>query len=78
MKWASILKESSKKLLKLNTVTHINSGYTDIDEFLEHSPSGSSLYYKRSTLEKIIRGFLGPPPFVQGKEIVTEMGNWAT
>ena len=40
MKWANMLKESSKKnSLKLNTASHNNaSWYTDTDGFLEHSP----------------------------------------
>ena len=34
-----------KNSLKLNTATHNNaSWYTDLDGFLEHSPSKGSLY----------------------------------
>ena len=46
MKWANILKESSKKIsLKLNTVSYSNVSWdADIDGFLEHSLSGGNLY----------------------------------
>ena len=48
--------------LKPNAASHYNtSWYTDTDGFLEHLPSGESLYYKGPTLQKIIRGGgLGP------------------
>ena len=57
MKWANMLKESSKKiqinLLKPNAASHnTTSWYTDTDEFLEHSRSGESLCYKEPTLQK--------------------------
>ena len=47
MKWANTWRESSKKnSLKLNTASHnTTSWYTDTEGFLEHSPSGGSLYY---------------------------------
>ena len=61
MKWANVLKESSKKnSLKLNSASHNNtSWYTDTDGFLEHSPSGGSLYYKGPSLQRIILFFGG-------------------
>ena len=40
------------------------SWYTDTDGFLDHSPSGRSLYYKWSTLQKIILVFWGPPSHI--------------
>ena len=51
--------ESSKKnSLKPNTASDNNaSWYTDTDGFLEHSPSGGSLCYKRSTPQNIILCF---------------------
>ena len=50
--------ESSKtRSLKPNTASHNNAiWYTDTDGFLEHSPSGESLYYKWPALQKIIPG----------------------
>ena len=58
MKWANALKSLQKNSLKLNATSHsIASWHTDIDGFLEHSPSGGSLYYKRPALQKIIPGF---------------------
>ena len=57
MHW--VFKENS---LKPNTASHNNaSWYTDTDGFLEHSPSGGSLYYKGPTLQKIITVFGGCP-----------------
>ena len=59
--------ESSKKIssLKLNAASHNNaSWYTDLDGFLEHSPSQGSLYYKGFILQKIIPGFWGPPSYI--------------
>ena len=49
--------------LEPNTASHNNaSWYTDANGvFLEHSLSGGSLYYKGSTCQKIIPGFLGSP-----------------
>ena len=48
MKWASVLKESSKNnSLEPNTASHTTtSWYTVMNGFLEHSPSRESLYYK--------------------------------
>ena len=67
MKWASVLKDSSKKnLLKPNAASHNNaSWYTDTDGFLEHSPStGGSLYYKGPALQNIILGFFWVPTHI--------------
>ena len=51
-----------KNSLKPNAASHSSaSWYTDTDGFLEHSPSGGSLYYKRPALQKIIL-VLGSPP----------------
>ena len=46
MKWVNTLKESSKtNSLKPNSASHNNANwYTNTDGFLEHSPSGGSLY----------------------------------
>ena len=54
MKWANVLKESSKKnSLKPKTASHNNAScYTDTGGFLEHSPSRGSLY--------VVQG--APPP----------------
>ena len=42
-----MLKVFKKNSLKLSTACHnTTSWYTDTDSFLEHSPSGRSLYYK--------------------------------
>ena len=41
---------------------------TDTDEFLEHSPSRGSLYYKGSALQKVIPILGGGPPLVFYKE----------
>ena len=47
---------------KPNAASHNNaSWYTATDEFLEHSPSGGSLYYEGSILQKIIPVFWGAP-----------------
>ena len=55
MKWANTLKSLQKNSLKLDTASHNNtSWYTDTDGFLEHSPSRESMYYKGTTLQKII------------------------
>ena len=44
-----------KNSLKLNAASHNNtSWYTGTDGFLEHSPSGGSLYYKAPALQKVI------------------------
>ena len=49
-----------KNSLKPNTASHNNtSWYTDTGGILEHSPSGGSLYYKGSNLQKIIPVFGG-------------------
>ena len=63
MKWANTMKESSKKnSLKPNTASHNNASWsTDTDGFLEHSPSGGSLYYKGTALQKVIPAFGGSP-----------------
>ena len=46
----------------LNMASHNNAiWYTDLDGFLEHSPSGGSLYYKGPPLQMIILGFFCPP-----------------
>ena len=51
-----------KNSLKLNAASHNNASWcTDTDGFLEHSPSGGSLYYKGPTLQRIILGFGGFP-----------------
>ena len=50
-----------KNTLKPNAASHSNaSWYTDTDGFLEHSPSGGSLYYMGPTVQKIIP-FWGVP-----------------
>ena len=55
--------ESSKKIHWSQTDSYNNSSwYTDIDGFLEHSPSEGSLYCKVPTLQKVIQGFLGVSP----------------
>ena len=42
---------------------NIISWYNDTDEFLEHSPSRGSLYYKGPTLQKVILVlFVSPTP----------------
>ena len=63
MKWANVLKESSKKYsLKPNAASHNNaSWHTDTDGFLECLPSVESLYYKIPALQKITPVSLGPP-----------------
>ena len=67
MKWANGL-SLQKNSLKLNTASHNNtSWYIDTDGFLEHSPTRGSLSYKRSSLQKIILGFLGGPPLYISK-----------
>ena len=51
-----------KNSLKPNATSHNNASWnTDTDGFLEHSPSGGSLYYKRPALQKIILFFSSPP-----------------
>ena len=50
-RWKNLQKNS----LKLNAASHNNASWcTDTDGFLEHLPSGGSLYYKWPTLQKII------------------------
>ena len=49
MKRANTLKESSKKIYQSQ-----REPLTVTDEFLEHSPSRGSLYYKWPTLQRII------------------------
>ena len=51
-----------KSSLKLNTASHHASWHTDTDEFLAHSASWGSLYFKGHTLQKIILGFFLVPP----------------
>ena len=68
MTWANTTKEFSKKKtsLKPNTASHNNASWnTDTDVFLENSPSGGSLYYKVSTLQKIILVFGGFHPLTK-------------
>ena len=52
-----------KHSLKPNATSHDDaSWYTDTDGFLEHSPSGGSLYYKGPALQEIIlRVWVDPP-----------------
>ena len=51
--------------LKPNAGSHNNASWcTDTDGFLEHSPSGGSLYYKGPTLQKIILLLWGGPPLI--------------
>ena len=50
--------KKKKNSRKPNAASHNNtSWYTVTDGFLEHSPSGGSLYYKRLALWKIIPVF---------------------
>ena len=50
-----------KNPLKLNAASHNKASWsTDIGVFLEHSPSGRSLYYKGPALQKIILVLGGP------------------
>ena len=57
MHWRSLKKNS----LKPSPASHNNaSWHTDTDVFLGHSPS--HMYYKGPAVQKIILGFLGPPP----------------
>ena len=61
MHWKRLQKKK-KNSLKPNTASHNNaSRYTETNGLLEHSPSGGSLYYKGSALQKIIPGFFGSP-----------------
>ena len=49
-----------KNSLKPNAASYKNaSWYTGTDGFLEHSPSGGSLYYKGTMIQKIITDFWG-------------------
>ena len=65
MKWANTGKSLQKNSLKPDTASHNSACWcTDTDGFLEHSPSGRSLYYNGPTLQKIILGFWGGPPLV--------------
>ena len=65
MKWANTLEKSFKKCkeAKCSLSQQCQLVYCT-DGFLEHPPSGGSLYYKGPTLQKIILGFLpgGVPP----------------
>ena len=49
-----VLKKNS---LRPNAASHNAKWYTDTDGFLEHSPSGESLYHKGPALQKIILVF---------------------
>ena len=63
MKWANALKESSKIIHwgQPNPASHNNAnGNTNTDGFLEHSPSGGSLYYRGPALQKIFPVFCIP------------------
>ena len=54
MKWANAL-SLQKNSPKSNAASDNNAScYTDTCGFLEHTPSGGSLYYKWPTLQKII------------------------
>ena len=65
MKWVNTLKVFKKKSLKPNTASHNNaSWYTDTEGFLEHSPTGGSLYYKGPALQKIVPFFSKGVPLV--------------
>ena len=56
--WKSLQTNSQK----WNTASHNNASWcTVIGGFLEHSPREESLYYKGSTLQKIIPVFTGAP-----------------
>ena len=73
MKWETLKESSKKNSLKPNEASHNNtSWYTDTDGFLEHSPSGGSLYYKGPTLQKIIEVLRGVPPCVFKKKVSQE------
>ena len=66
MKWANALKESSRKNSpKPKAASHNNASWcTDTGGFLEHSPSGGSLYYKGFAPQKIILVLGGYPPHI--------------
>ena len=57
--WKSLPKNS----LKVHAASYNAKWYTDTDGFLEHSPSGGSLYYTGPILQKIIL-FWGIPPHI--------------
>ena len=62
MHWKNLQKMS----LKWNTASHNNaSWYTDTDGFLEHPPSGGSLYYSRPTLQKITPAIFRFPSYIK-------------
>ena len=63
---ANAVKESSKKnSLRPNAASHNNaSWHTDTNVFLEHSPSGGSLYYKGPALQKVILVLGGSSPLL--------------
>ena len=66
--------KKKKMSLKPNAASHYNtSWYTDTDGFLEHLPSGESLYYKGPTLQKIIRGGAVGSPLIY-KTFCTMLG----
>ena len=57
--------QKKKKSLRPNAASYNNaSWYTDTDRFLEYSLSRGSLYYKGTTLEKIILFWGGTPCIV--------------
>ena len=62
MKWAKALKESSKKTCWGRRQPLTTDA--DTDGFLEHSPSGGSLYCKGPVLHEIIQVFGGPPSHI--------------
>ena len=80
MCWKSLQKNS----LKQNAASHNNaSWYTDTDGFLEHSPSGRSLYYHDPSLKIILVIFLDPPCIIYyvlktgvGKNKFTVVSAW--
>ena len=66
MCWKSLQKNSQNP----NVASHNNAiWYTDTDGFLEHSPSGGSLYYKGPALQRII------PFFLVGGPLHTSLGS---
>ena len=63
MKWANVLKESSKNSLKPTVASHNNSSWcTDTEGFLEHTPSGGVvLQGARPPEDNSV--FWGPPSY---------------
>ena len=65
MKWAKALKESSKKFTDAkHGLSQQCQLVPDTGGFLEHSPSGGSLYCKGPVLHEIIQVFGGPPSHI--------------